>query len=51
MDALPSIESKVEIYELYKQLTGGHNAVVVQDGKAVGVLTKMDVIIHLAKSA
>jgi predicted transcriptional regulator len=50
--ALPSIESKAEIPELYKQLTSGHNAVVVvQDGKAVGVLTKKDVITHLSKRA
>jgi cystathionine beta-synthase len=50
--ALPSIESKAEIPELYKQLIRGHNAVVVvQDGKAVGVLTKMDVITHLSKRA
>lgn len=51
MDAsLPTIEAKAEISELYRQLTGEHNAVVVvQDGKAIGVLTKMDVIAHLSK--
>jgi cystathionine beta-synthase len=48
--ALPSLDSKAEISELYKQLTAGHNAVVVtRDGKAVGVLTKMDVIAHLSR--
>jgi cystathionine beta-synthase len=47
---LPTIEAKAEISELYRQLTGGQNAVVVvQDGKATGVLTKMDVIAHLSK--
>jgi cystathionine beta-synthase len=51
MDApLPAIDAKAEISELYKQLTGEHNAVVVvRDGKAIGVLTKMDVISHLSK--
>jgi len=48
--ALPSLDSKTDISELYKQLTAGHNAVVVvRDGKAIGVLTKMDVIAHLSK--
>jgi cystathionine beta-synthase len=48
--ALPTIDSKAEVSELYKQLTGEHNAVVVvRDGKAIGVLTKMDVISHLSK--
>ncbi len=47
---LPTIEAKAEIGELYRQLTGGHNAVVVvHEGNAVGVLTKMDVITHLSK--
>lgn len=47
---LPTIEAGAEISELYRQLTGDHNAVVVvQEGKAVGVLTKMDVITHLSK--
>ena len=50
--ALPSLDSRADISELYKQLTAGHNAVVVvRDGKAVGVLTKMDVIAHLSKRA
>jgi cystathionine beta-synthase len=50
--ALPSLDSKADISELYKQLTAGHNAVViVRDGEAIGVLTKMDVIAHLSKSA
>jgi cystathionine beta-synthase len=50
--ALPSLDSKADISELYKQLTAGHNAVVItRDGKAVGVLTKMDVIAHLSKRA
>jgi cystathionine beta-synthase len=49
-EALPTIDAKAEISELYKQLTTGHNAVVVmRDGKAIGVLTKMDVIAHLSK--
>ncbi len=47
---LPTIEAKAEISELYRQLTGYHNAVVVvREGKAIGVLTKMDVIVHLSK--
>jgi cystathionine beta-synthase len=47
--ALPSLDAKANISELYKQLTAGHNAVVVvRGGKAVGVLTKMDVIAHLS---
>ena len=47
---LPTIDAKAEISELYKHLTGEHNAVVVvRDGKAIGVLTKMDVITHLSK--
>lgn len=47
---LPTIDARAEISGLYKQLTGEHNAVVVvRDGKAVGVLTKMDVISHLSK--
>ncbi len=47
---LPTIEAKAEIGELYSQLTGDHNAVVVvHEGNAVGVLTKMDVITHLSK--
>jgi cystathionine beta-synthase len=50
--ALPSVDSKADISELYKQLTAGHNAVVVvHDGRAIGVLTKMDVITHLSKKA
>ncbi len=48
--ALPTIDAKAEVSELYKQLTGEHNAVVVvRDGKAIGVLTKMGVISHLSK--
>jgi cystathionine beta-synthase len=47
---LPTIDARAEISILYKQLTGEHNAVVVvRDGKAIGVLTKMDVISHLSK--
>lgn len=47
---LPTIDSKADIAELYRQLTGEHNAVVVvQAGKALGVLTKMDVVTHLSK--
>lgn len=47
---LPTIAAVAEISELYKQLTGDHNAVVVvQDGNAIGVLTKMDVITHLSR--
>ncbi len=47
---LPTIEAKAEIGELYRQLSGDHNAVVVvHEGSAVGVLTKMDVITHLSK--
>lgn len=47
---LPTIEAHSELSELYKQLTGNHNAVVVvKNGKAMGVLTKMDVISHLSK--
>jgi cystathionine beta-synthase len=47
---LPTIDARAEISDLYKQLTGEHNAVVVvRDGKAIGVLTKMDVISHLSK--
>ena len=47
---LPTIEAGAEIGELYKQLSGDHNAVVVvHEGKAMGVLTKMDVITHLSK--
>jgi len=50
--ALPSLEAKADISELYKQLTMGHNAVVVvRDGEAIGVLTKMDVIAHLSRKA
>jgi cystathionine beta-synthase len=49
--AIPGVDSKAEISELYRQLTSGHNAVVVLlEGKAVGVLTKMDVITHLSKN-
>jgi cystathionine beta-synthase len=48
--APPSLDSTADISELYKQLTAGHNAiVVVHDGKAIGVLTKTDVIAHLSK--
>jgi cystathionine beta-synthase len=48
---LPTIDARAEISDLYKQLTGEHNAVVVvRDGKAIGVLTKMDVISHLSKT-
>jgi cystathionine beta-synthase len=47
---LPTIDAKAEISDLYKQLRGEHNAVVVvEDAKAIGVLTKMDVITHLSK--
>ncbi len=47
---LPTIEAGAEVAELYKQLTGSHNAVVVvQEGRAIGVLTKMDVISHLSR--
>lgn len=47
--ALPSLDAKADISERYKQLTAGHNAVgVVRDGKAIGVLTKMDVIARLS---
>ena len=47
--ALPTLESKADIAELYRELTAGHNAVVVvQNGKAIGVLTKMDVITRLS---
>ncbi len=47
---LPTIDARAEISDLYKQLSGEHNAVVVvQDSKATGVLTKMDVITHLSK--
>lgn len=51
MDApLPTIDASAELSELYRQLTGDHNAVVVvRDGKAVGVLTKMDIITHLSR--
>jgi cystathionine beta-synthase len=50
--ALPSVDSKADISELYRHLTAGHNAVVVvHDGIAIGVLTKMDVITHLSKKA
>jgi cystathionine beta-synthase len=51
MDApLPTIEAGAEIAELYKRLTGEQNAVVVtQNSKAIGVLTKMDVITHLSR--
>ena len=46
---LPTIGAQAELSELYKQLTGDHNAVVVvKNGKAIGVLTKMDVISHLS---
>jgi cystathionine beta-synthase len=48
--ALPSLDSKADISELYRHLSAGHNAVVVTcDGKAIGVLTKMDVIAHISK--
>jgi cystathionine beta-synthase len=47
---LPTIDANTEITELYKQLSGEHNAVVVvREGRAVGVLTKMDVITHLSR--
>jgi cystathionine beta-synthase len=51
MDApLPTIDSSADLSELYKQLTGDHNAVVVaREGKAVGVLTKMDIIAYLSR--
>jgi len=50
--ALPSVDSNADISELYRHLTAGHNAVVVtRDKKAVGVLTKMDVIAHLSKKS
>jgi cystathionine beta-synthase len=50
--ALPSLEAKADIADLYRELTMGHNAVVViRNGKAIGVLTKMDVIAHLSKRA
>ncbi len=49
-EPLPTIEAEAEISELYKQLSGDHNGVVVvRNGKAIGVLTKMDVITHLSK--
>lgn len=47
---LPTIDAEEGLPVLYKQLIGDHNAVVVvKKGKAVGVLTKMDVISHLSK--
>lgn len=50
--ALSSLEAKEDISELYKQLTVGHNAVVVvRDEEAIGVLTKMGVIAHLSRKA
>jgi cystathionine beta-synthase len=50
--ALPSLDATADISELFKHLTVGHNAVVVvRDGSAVGVLTKMDVIAHLSRRA
>ena len=49
---LPTIDAKADLSELYRQLTSDHNAVVVvQGGRAVGVLTKMDIIAHLSKRA
>jgi predicted transcriptional regulator len=48
---LSSIEVDAEFPELYKRLAGSRNAiVVVKNGQAIGVLTKMDVITHLSKS-
>jgi len=48
--ALPSVDGRADISELYRQLTAGHNAVVVtQGGRAVGVVTKMDVITHSSR--
>jgi len=48
--ALPTLDSKADITKLYRELTAGHNTVVVvQNGNAIGVLTKMDVIAHLSK--
>jgi cystathionine beta-synthase len=48
--ALPSLDARADISDLYRQLTAGHNAAVVTyDGKAVGVVTKMDVIAHLSR--
>jgi cystathionine beta-synthase len=51
MDApLPTIDAQSGLSELYRQLVGDHNAVVVvKKGQAFGVLTKMDVISHLSK--
>jgi cystathionine beta-synthase len=53
MDApLPTIDAQSGLSELYRQLVGDHNAVVVmKKGQAFGVLTKMDVISHLSKQA
>jgi predicted transcriptional regulator len=42
---LSSVDSNADISELYRQLTNGHNAVVVLgEGKAVGVPTKTHVM-------
>jgi len=51
-EPLPTIEGDAEIAELYRRLAGEHNAIVVtKEGRAVGVLTKMDVIAHLSQRA
>jgi predicted transcriptional regulator len=49
--ALPNIGANAELPELYMKLSGHNAVVVVQEGKAIGVLTKMGVITHLSKRA
>lgn len=45
----PSLDEKEEVGRAYKELSLGHAAVVVaHEGKAIGVLTKMDIINYLS---
>ncbi len=47
--SLPTVEETEELSKVYKVLSGGESAVVVtSQGKAVGVLTKIDLITHLS---
>jgi predicted transcriptional regulator len=45
----PLLDEKEEVARAYKELSLGHAAIVVgHEGKAIGVLTKMDIINYLS---
>ncbi|MBV8671180.1 MAG: CBS domain-containing protein, partial [Candidatus Eremiobacteraeota bacterium] len=47
----PMLDENEEVAHAYKELSLGHAAVVVaHEGKAIGVLTKMDIINYLSAS-